>query len=173
MMRSTFRPAMAPASLVAWRWASLKYAGDRDHGVGHLLAQVTSGIVGEPAQDLGRDLLGSVELASHVESYRLARARDDREREVLDLGLHFGIAAADEAFGRVDRVLGVEHGLALCHLAHEPFAALGESHHRGRQTVALAVDDHRGLAALHDRRHRVRGAQIDADCLGHGLPPTR
>mmetsp|Transcript_29208 Transcript_29208/g.95267 ORF Transcript_29208/g.95267 Transcript_29208/m.95267 type:complete len:220 (-) Transcript_29208:32-691(-) len=27
MMRSTFRPAMAPASLVAWRCESLKYAG--------------------------------------------------------------------------------------------------------------------------------------------------
>mmetsp|Transcript_25198 Transcript_25198/g.64897 ORF Transcript_25198/g.64897 Transcript_25198/m.64897 type:complete len:212 (+) Transcript_25198:1225-1860(+) len=27
MIRSTSRPAMAPASLVAWRWLSLKYAG--------------------------------------------------------------------------------------------------------------------------------------------------
>jgi hypothetical protein len=27
MMRSTFRPAICPASLVACRWASLKYAG--------------------------------------------------------------------------------------------------------------------------------------------------
>ena len=27
MMRSTFSPAMRPASLVAWRWASVKYAG--------------------------------------------------------------------------------------------------------------------------------------------------
>jgi hypothetical protein len=27
MMRSTSRPAIFPASLVAWRWASLKYAG--------------------------------------------------------------------------------------------------------------------------------------------------
>ena len=27
IMRSTFRPAIWPASLVAWRWASLKYAG--------------------------------------------------------------------------------------------------------------------------------------------------
>ena len=26
-MRSTLRPAIWPASLVAWRWASLKYAG--------------------------------------------------------------------------------------------------------------------------------------------------
>jgi hypothetical protein len=105
-------------------------------------------------------------------SDRVARARDDREREVLDLGLDFGIAAADEALGRVDRVLGVEHGLAFCHLPHEPFAVLGESHHRGRQAVALAVDDHRGLTTLHHRHHRVRGAEIDADCLGHGLPPS-
>ncbi len=27
MMRLTSRPAMRPASLVAWRWSSLKYAG--------------------------------------------------------------------------------------------------------------------------------------------------
>ena len=27
MMRITLRPEMVPASLVAWRWASLKYAG--------------------------------------------------------------------------------------------------------------------------------------------------
>ena len=26
-MRSTLRPAIRPASLVAWRWASSKYAG--------------------------------------------------------------------------------------------------------------------------------------------------
>jgi hypothetical protein len=27
MMRRTFSPAICPASLVAWRYASLKYAG--------------------------------------------------------------------------------------------------------------------------------------------------
>ncbi len=27
MMRSTSRPAILPASFVAWRWESLKYAG--------------------------------------------------------------------------------------------------------------------------------------------------
>ncbi len=27
MMRSTVRPAIVPASFVAWRWLSLKYAG--------------------------------------------------------------------------------------------------------------------------------------------------
>ena len=99
--------------------------GDRDHGVGHLLTQVAGGVLGELAQDLGRDLLGSVELARHVEADRVARARDDREREVLDLGLDFGIAAADEALGRVDRVLGVEHGLASRQLptSRSPFLA--------------------------------------------------
>ena len=35
-------------------------------------------------------------------------------RNVLDLGLHFREAAADESLGGGDGVFGIEHSLALC-----------------------------------------------------------
>ena len=44
MMRFTSRPAILPASLVAWRWVSLKYAGTVMTAVGDRLAEVVLGV---------------------------------------------------------------------------------------------------------------------------------
>jgi hypothetical protein len=62
-MRSTFSPAILPASLVAFRWLSLKYAGTVTTGLGHLLAEVVLGgllhLLEDERRDLGRAVLPS------------------------------------------------------------------------------------------------------------------
>jgi hypothetical protein len=41
-------------------------------------------------------------------------------------------------------------GLALGRLADKTLAGLAERHNRGRQTMALGVQQHFGIAALHN-----------------------
>ena len=78
--------------------------------------------------------------------------------------------AAHEALDREHRVLGVGDRLPLRDLADEALAGLGERHHRRRETSALGVRDHHGLAAFHDGDDGVGGAQIDADDFAHSIP---
>ena len=70
MMRSTFRPAISPASLVAWRWASLKYAGTVMTASVDLLAQVVLGRLLQVLQDHRGDLRRRVLLAADVDLHQ-------------------------------------------------------------------------------------------------------
>src|ERR1019366_9401371 len=55
-------------------------------------------------------------------------------------------------------------GLVMdCRLANQPLARFGEGDDRRRGSAALLICDHCGLPALHDRDHRIGGAEIDAD----------
>jgi hypothetical protein len=94
---------------------------------------------------------------------------DDLVGHQADVLLHFllGELAADEALHRVDRVLRVGHRLALRRSADEDLAAVLVRDDRRRRARALAVLDHLGRVAFHDRDARVRGAEVDADDLGH------
>ncbi len=109
MMRSTSRPAIWPASLVAVRWASSKYAGHGDHGLGDRVAEVGLGVALQLHQRAGADLLRRVRLAVDVGVFQL----------VAHVALH-----------RPDRAVGVGDGLALGDLADEDLAGLGEGDHR-------------------------------------------
>ena len=53
--------------------------------------------------------------------------------DLLGLLLHLVHLPADEALDRCERVLRVDHALALGDLAHQPVAALGVCHHRRRR----------------------------------------
>ncbi len=77
--------------------------------------------------------------------------------------------APDQALCGVEGVLGVGDGLTLCHSTHQTLALLGDGNHGRGGAGALAVLQHTGVLALHDRDARVGGAQVDADDLvGHG-----
>ena len=78
---------------------------------------------------------------------------------------------AHVALHRPDRAVGVGDRLALRDLADEDLAGLRERDHRRGGAGALGVGDDDGLARLEDRDDRVGGAEVDADGLGHGVPP--
>ena len=122
--------------------------GDGDDGVRHGLAEVGLRVALELLEDAGADLLRGVLLAVDV------------------VGLP---VRAHVALDRADRAVGVGHGLALGDLADQHLTALAERDDGGGGATALGVRDDGGLAALEDGDGAVRGAEVDADCTGHGL----
>ena len=125
-----------PASFVAWRWASLKYAGTVMTASVTFSPRYLRGVVGQLAQDQRRDLLRRVLLAADLEAHRVVRALDDLVGDDLRLLVDLAPLAPDEALGRVDRRLGVEDRLALGDLADEPLPVLGERDHGRRRRGA-------------------------------------
>jgi hypothetical protein len=87
----------------------------------------------------------------------------------LLLFLHLLVLATHEPLDGEHGVLRVRDRLTARDLADESLAVLRERHHRRRGPTALGVGDHDGLAALHDRDHRVRGAEVDPDDFAHAL----
>ena len=131
MMRSTSRPAISPASLVAWRWASSKYAGTVMTAWVTAVAEVALRVALQLLQDAGADLLRVVRLAVDVD---------------LPVGAHVALDGTDRAIGVGDR-------LALGDLADEDLAGLRERDDRGSRTAALGVGDDDGLTGLEHRDH--------------------
>src|SRR3569623_1070019 len=166
MMRLTSRPAILPASFVAWRCESLKY-GDGDDRFGHRLAQILLGRTLQLHQHARPDLRRRVALAADLEGRIAVRGRDDLERDALGLFLRVSVGelAADETLAREHGVLGVGDCLTASDVTYEDFALLVESDHRRGQARARLVCDDLRLLALHDRDHGVRGAKVDADDL--------
>jgi hypothetical protein len=120
-MRRTLSPAISPASLVAWRSASLKYAGTVMTASVTVLAEVALGVALELLQDERADLLRGEVLAV------------DR---LLPVG-------ADVALDRPDGALDVGDRLALGDLADQHLAVLGEGDDRGvvRAPSAFAMTE--------------------------------
>ena len=110
----------------------------------------------------GRDLL-----AADLEGRLAVGAAHDLVRDALGLVGHLLEAAADEALGRVDGVLGVGDRLPAGDLADQDLALVVPGHHRRGQPRTLLVGDHLGLLALHDRDDRVGGPEVDSDDLSH------
>jgi hypothetical protein len=96
-------------------------------------------------------------------SNRIIGPRNHLVGHVLDLFLDLGEAAADEALGRIDRVLGIQHRLAARQLPHQSLARLGERHDGGREATPLGVGDDRRLAGLHHGDYRIGCSQINPD----------
>src|SRR5205823_2934398 len=70
---------------------------------------------------------------------------------------------AHEALDGVNSPPGVGDRLALGRVAHQPVALVRERHHARRQPVAFLVGNNLDLIPLHDRHHRVGGAEVDPD----------
>ena len=68
---------------------------------------------------------------------------------------------------RRDGALGVGNCLTLCRLTNQTLAGLRECNNGRGSSGALAVRDHDGLSALHNRHAAVGCSQINADDLAH------
>ena len=145
---------------------------DGDDGVGDGLAEVLLGIGLHLGKDHGADLLGGEVLAVDLNDRTAAHAGLDLVRNGLELGADLVVATAHEALDREDGVGGVGDGLVLGRLANDTVAVGAEAHDGRGGTVALGVDDDRGLAALEDRHRGVGGAQVDTKNLAHGYSPS-
>ena len=141
-MRKTSKPAMVPASLVAWRWASLKYAGTGDDGLLHFLAQIVFDRLLHLLQDHGRDFRWRVFLAIDFGHGQVAAIVGHFVGDFAYFVGDFAVAAAHEALDRIDRVLRVGDGLALGGLADEALAVFGETDHGGRGAAPFRVGDY-------------------------------
>ncbi len=124
----------------------VEVGGDRDHGVGDVLAQVGLRVPLQLLQHPRGDLLRGVPLAVDVALLR----------EPPVVVAHVPLDGPRGA-------LHVRHGLPLGDLADQHLAVLGERHDRRGRTGPLRVGDDGGLAALQDRDHRVRRTEVDAD----------
>ena len=169
MMRLTSRPAIRPASLVAWRCASLKYAGDGDHGFGDLLAQIGLRSRLHRLQDEPGDLLRREGLAANFHRCVAILRRDDLVREPPEFLADLVQLPSDQALDREHRVLGIGDRLALGGETHQPLTRLREADHRGGGPHAFRVGDDDRLSALHDGDARIGRPEIDADDLAHVL----
>ena len=122
MMRLTSRPATLPASAVAWRWSSLKYAGTVMTTPSTRVAEVGLGVGLELGEDHRADLRRVVLLAGGLDAGVAVRAGDDLVRDDRLLLVHLGLLAAHEALDREDGVRRVRHRLALGDGADEALA---------------------------------------------------
>ena len=132
-----------------------------------LLAEESLGGSLHLAEDHGRDLLGSVRRRVDL-NVRLLVLGDDGVRHELLVGLDglVGELAADEALDVEDGLLGVDGGLVLRGVAHEPLA-VREGYVRGGDAVALVVGDYLHAAVLEHADAGVGGAEVDADHGAH------
>ncbi len=169
MMRSTSRPAILPASRVAWRWRVVEVGGDGDHRLGELLAHRLVGEGLDLPQDEGGDLLRAVLLVADQDLDVAVAGRHQRVGEHLPRPLHLlgVVLAADQPLDGEDGVVRVGDRLALGDLPDQPIAVLGEADDRRGGTASLAVGDHLRRAALHDGGAAVGSAEVDTENFRH------
>jgi hypothetical protein len=139
----------------------------RDHGRVDRVAEERLGVGLQLLEDHGAVLGRAVLLALDLDPGVAVGPAHDVVGDDLHLLVHLGVLAAHEALDAEHRVLGVGHGLALGHGAHQALARLRERHDGRRRPAALGVGQDLGLATREDRDARVRRAEVDADRLCH------
>ena len=123
---------------------------DGHHRLVDGVSQVGLGRLFQFPQHHGGNFRRRVLFAIDFHLHQLIGSPNDPVRDELFLRLDFVMAPAHEALDRVDSAARVHHGLALGRVAHEAFALVGESHHTGRQAIAVLVWDDRDLASIHN-----------------------
>ncbi len=149
--------------------AVVEVGGHGDHGLADLVAEIGLRRLLQLAEDHPGDLGRRVLLASNLDADVAVGRLHHLVGDELDLLEDLVVAAAHEPLDGEHRVLRVRDGLTLRDLADEDLAVLGEGDHRGSQTAPLLVGDDHGAAALQRRDDGVRGAEVDADHLAHGV----
>ncbi len=147
----------------------VEVGGNRDHRLGHRLAEIALGGLLHLLQDEGRHLRRRIFLAPDLDPGVVVVALDDLvgDQPLVLLAHRVVEGAPDQALDGEHRVLRVGDRLSLRRLADQPLAIVGERHHRGRRAGALRVLDHLDVRSFHDRDARVRGAEIDTNRLRH------
>ena len=171
MMRLTSQAGDAAGVLGGLALGVVEIGRHRDDHLADGLSEVGLRVRLELLQDHGADLRRAVGRAvreGHHDAIAVLVLGDlvgHQLKRALDIGVI--PTTAHEALDRVDGVGGVGDGLALGDLADQALALLAERHHRGNGAPALRAGDDGRLAALHDRDHRVGGAQVDTDDSSH------
>ena len=160
-----------PASLVAWRWSSLKYAGT----VMTALSTVSPRYASASAFSFCRIIAlisGGAYSLSPSPAFTFTRA-SPLGPETTSKGTIFSSSLTSASLRPMKRLIektvfsGFVTACRLAGRAYEALATLRERDDRGGGARALGVLDHGGLAALEDGHARVGRAQIDTDRLAH------
>jgi len=128
---------MDPASLVAWRWESLKY----------FLAQVGLGNVLHLGENHGTYFFGLeslfFSLVVDLDDGRASWSGDNFERPMLHVGLNGSVGefSSDQTLGVEDSIMRIHGSLGLGGISDKTFG-LGESNIRRGSTVALVVGNY-------------------------------
>ncbi len=169
-------PCDLPGVLGRLTLAVVKIGRYGNHRLRHRLPKIGLGILLQLLKDHRRDLLRRIALILDGHPYAgiVLRARDDVIGDHLARHLDLGLirATPHQPLDRVHCVLGVDDGLALRRVTHQPVAALGERHHRREQTSPLGGGDHGRLPTLHHRNDGVRRPQVNTYDFRHALPPS-
>ena len=172
-MRMTSRPAIWPASLVACRCASLKYAGTVMTALSTGCPRYSSAACFSFCRIIAEISGGEYSLPC-----ALTRASPLLARTTW-YGTIFISSLTSSNLRPMKRLIektvfsGIGHRLPLGHLADQAFAGLGERDHRRRQPSAFGIGDDDRFAAFHDGDDRVGGAQVDADDFAAHACPRR
>ena len=170
---------MRPASRVAVRCASLKYAGHRDDRAIDfridlaLLGEIRLGAVLQLAQDERGDLRRRELARAEPDLDDAARVAGETEREQPRLVADVVHALSHEALHGVDRAAGIGQQTPLGLAPDEYRLILGNRHDRRHERVAAAIADHDRHAVLHVGDEAVGGAEIDADDFAHSYRSSR
>ena len=146
-------PGDASSILGGLALSVIKVGGDGNHGVCHLLTEISLGRLLHLNQNHGGNLLRSEGLLSLSDIHGdmgLAVLLDHLKGEVFDVVLDGGLAprATDQTLGVKDGVLGVGRQLVLGGISDETLALGGESDVGRGDTVTLVVSDDLNTAVL-------------------------
>ena len=121
---------MLPASFVAWRCESLKYAGHGDDGLRDFFAEARFGVGFQLGQNhrgnFRRRIVLRLAVHFHFHGGVAVGGLHDLVRHAFDFLLHLVEFAAHEALDGINRVARVGDGLALGRVADDALAGLGE-----------------------------------------------
>jgi hypothetical protein len=117
----------------------------------------------ELTEDLRGDLWRRIGLPVDFNFDVLVRSADDLVGNDLFFRFDFVVATSHESFDRVNRVLGVGHGLALGGITNQSIAFFGKRDHAGGDAIPFLVRDDFDFATFHDRHDGIRRTQVDAD----------
>lgn len=139
-----------------------------DHRFRHFLTQVIFGGFLHLLKHHGRDFLRAVQPSVDGDP-RHAVFVFHLIRHAVELAFHLGVGLAHKPFDRKNGPFRIGNRLSFGRIPHLAFAVFGESHDRRCGAVPLAVRNHNGFVAFHDRDAGVGRPQVDTDNFSHSI----